>query len=66
MVHTLFPFTVYLYCRSWILVMFLVFANEVLEAILWATTWGTEYSRGLDESRLDSLLGDVGNQLCNS
>lgn len=43
--------------------MFLVFANEVLEAILWATTWGTEYSRGLDESRLDSLLGDVGNQL---
>lgn len=61
MVHTLFPFTVYLYCRSWVLVMFLVFFNEFVEAVLWGAFYGTDFARGLDESRLDSLLGDIGN-----
>lgn len=62
LVHTVTPFTAYMYLRNWKLVIFLVFLNEVVEALLTAITGGSDLFTELPTNSLisDPLMGAIG------
>ena len=59
MVHFMFPFTIYLYCRSFNLVMFFVVLNEIIERVLETSgSQGSTFVQGLQETPND-IMWDI-------
>lgn len=57
LVHTLFPLTVYIYLRDWRIVIFLMYLNESVEALIGAIA--NDPSKFPPEALTNSLISDI-------